>query len=116
MAKRKTKGFQKGRQKTGGREKGVPNKSSGEVRAAALLIVNDDEYRTELMKAAKTRTLSPGMECLLWYYAYGKPTESVDLGGAVAVHEITPEMLKHMSTKEIETMRTLFRKAIHQGE
>ena len=107
--------FKKGHRRVGGRQKGTPNKSSGEVRAAAALIVNDEHYRTELLKAAKERTLSPAMECLLWYYAFGKPTEHVDHAGGVAVTEITPDQLKHMTTPELEQARTLFRKMLGAG-
>ncbi len=107
--------FQKGHRRVGGRQKGTPNKSSGEVRAAASLIVDDEEYRTELLNAARTRTISPAMECLLWYYAKGKPTEHVEHAGGVAVTEIPPENLKHMTTAELEQARTLFRKMVGQS-
>ena len=98
----------------GGRQKGTPNKSSGEVRAAASLIVDDEEYRTELLNAARTRTISPAMECLLWYYAKGRPTERVEHAGGVAVTEITPDQLRHMTTPELEQARKLFRKMLGQ--
>ena len=107
--------FQKGHRKEGGRQKGTPNKTTAEVKAACSMIVDDEDYRKALLKAARSRTLAPAMECLLWYYAKGRPTERVEHAGGVAVTEITPAMLKHMSTDELETARTLFRKMLGAG-
>ena len=90
--------FQKGHRKAGGRQKGTPNKTTAEVKAACSLIVDDEEYRQVLLNAARSRTLAPAMECLLWYYAKGRPTERVEHAGGVAVTDITPDQLKHMTT------------------
>ena len=107
--------FQKGHRRRGGRQKGTPNKTTAEVKAACSLIVDDEEYRQELLNAARSRTLAPAMECLLWYYAKGRPTERVEHAGGVAVTEITPDQLKHMTTAELEQARTLFRKMVGQS-
>ena len=107
--------FKKGHRRVGGRQKGTPNKTTAEVKAACSLIVDDEDYRKALLKAARSRTLAPAMECLLWYYAKGRPTEHVEHAGGVAVAELTPAMLKHMSSEELETARTLFRKMLGAG-
>jgi len=51
-----------------------------EARMFALMIVRDPDYQQKLLKAARTRTLPPAIETLLWHFAYGKPTEHVELG------------------------------------
>ena len=107
--------FQKGHRRVGGRQKGVPNKTTAEVKAACTLIVDDEEYRAGLLKAARSRTLAPAMECLLWYYAKGKPRDHVEHAGGVAVTEITQDQLKHMTTAELEQARKLFRKMVGQS-
>jgi hypothetical protein len=58
-----------------GRTKGAENKATKEVRqlAAGLL---DDAYRARL----KQRLLAgkaPHMEPIIWYYAFGKPKETI---------------------------------------
>ncbi len=76
--------------------------------------MDDEEYRAGPLNAARSRTLAPAMECLLWHYAKGKPTEHVDHGGGVAATEITQDQLKHMTTAELEQARMLFRKMVGQ--
>lgn len=71
-------GFTKGMAKLGGRQAGTPNKVTQEVQAVAREIVENADYRRNLMIAAIERTLSPAMEALLWSYAYGKPKETVE--------------------------------------
>lgn len=49
-----------------------------EVRAAARLLVNDPEYVVMLRKRMIMGTAGQ-MEILLWHYAYGKPTEHIEI-------------------------------------
>ena len=74
-------GRKKGTPKTGGRTKGTPNKATVEVREAARQLVEDPEYRENLAKRIRAGIAAPGMEALLWHYAYGKPKELVEVGG-----------------------------------
>lgn len=64
-----------------GRIKGVPNKVTVEVRAAAQQIVENPTYRASLVERITAGT-APQMEQLLWHYAYGKPVERVALTDA----------------------------------
>ncbi len=66
----------KGHPKYGGRSKGTPNKVTQEVQAAAKAFVEDPEYRAQLLIAMKERQVPPGVEIMLWNYAYGKPKEA----------------------------------------
>jgi hypothetical protein len=69
----------KGSPKTGGRQKGTPNKVTVEARAAAALIVDDPAYREMLLKKARAGLLQSPIEALLWHYSKGKPRETIEL-------------------------------------
>jgi hypothetical protein len=58
--------------KTGGRQKGVKNKHTPEIRALALKIF-DAEYWARIKAQAKEGTLHPKIESTLLAYAYGAP-------------------------------------------
>jgi len=60
-----------------------------EARTFALSIVRDPEYRANLLKAARTRTLPPAVEVVLLAYAWGKPTERVELGRPGAFDDLS---------------------------
>ena len=67
----------KGR-KTGGRQKGTPNKATAEAKEVCTRLVDDRVYLTKLRQRLRAGTLSPAVECMLWHFAKGKPRE--DLG------------------------------------
>ena len=46
---------QKGSQKTGGRKKGTPNKTTAEAKVACAAIVDDPVYRSNLMSDAELK-------------------------------------------------------------
>jgi hypothetical protein len=62
----------KGTPKTGGRQKGTPNRATVEVRAAAAAIVDDPVYRRTLARHMRARTVQPAIESLMWHYAKGQ--------------------------------------------
>ena len=66
----------KGR-KTGGRQPGSLNKATVEAKAACAALVDDPAYRRSLGRRLRTGKLSPAVECLMWYYAKGKPKEEL---------------------------------------
>jgi hypothetical protein len=68
-----------------GRPKGALNKATREAREFCASIVDDVEYQTTVRRRAIEGTLSPAVECMLWYYAKGKPKESVDVAGATEI-------------------------------
>jgi hypothetical protein len=67
--------------KTGGRTKGTPNKVTREAKEFCASVIDDAAYQAALRRRALTGKLAPAIECMLWYYAKGKPTESLDLAG-----------------------------------
>lgn len=67
-----------------GRPVGALNKRTTEARDLARALVEDPEYRQLLLIRIKVGE-APHMETLLWHYAYGKPKETVELSGGLAV-------------------------------
>jgi len=70
----------KGR-KTGGRTAGTPNKATAEAREFCSRLVDDPSYQAHLQKRLRAGKLSPAVECMIWHYAKGKPTEQIGLEG-----------------------------------
>jgi len=66
----------KGR-KTGRRRLGSLNKATVKVKAACAELVDDPDYRRSLMRRLHAGKLSPALECMIWYYAKGKPRDEV---------------------------------------
>ena len=71
----------KGR-KTGGRQPGSSNKATVEAKAACAALVDDPAYRAALAERLRAGKLAPAVECMLWHYAKGKPTEPVAVAGS----------------------------------
>jgi hypothetical protein len=68
-----------------GRSKGQPNAITVEVKLAAQAIVDDPIYRANLLIAMRERTVAPAVETMLWYYAKGKPKETIVVDGSFTV-------------------------------
>ena len=51
-----------------------------EIQTFARMLLRDPEYRANLAKALRNRTIAPSVEQMLYAYAYGKPVERVELG------------------------------------
>jgi hypothetical protein len=71
------------KKKRGGRKKGVPNKQTKEVKAIAQGLILDPAYQRQLKTRLRDNTLPQEIEKLLWYYAFGKPAQSVNLTATV---------------------------------
>lgn len=75
--------------KRSGRQKGVPNRASTDVRVRARALVEDPVY----VLGIKRRMLegkSVPLEIMLHHYAYGKPRESVAVEGEVTIKVVKP--------------------------
>jgi hypothetical protein len=68
-------------ERRGGRKRGTPNKVTSEVRALAAEIVDDPIYRAKLLRDFRKRRVTPQVECLFWYFAYGRPIDRIAIGG-----------------------------------
>ncbi len=86
-----------------GRGKGALNKATLEIRLAARQIVEDPTYREKLLAAARARKLAPAVECLLLYYAYGKPKDAVDV--SVSVQGSAEVLANTLTLDELKTLR-----------
>jgi len=72
-------GRPKGTPKTGGRQKGSPNKVTLEVRTWARGIVEDADVHAKTLEMARAGCLAPAILIELLHYAYGKPKDTTDL-------------------------------------
>lgn len=62
-----------------GRKKGVPNKATTEAKEFCRRLMNDSSYLAKFEQAWRRRKLPPRLEELVWFYAFGKPTQSIEL-------------------------------------
>lgn len=49
------------------------------ARKLAGQILEDPNYQHNLLRRAVAGVLSPAVECMLWYYVFGKPAENINL-------------------------------------
>jgi len=62
-----------------------------------LAMIEDPAYRKKLLADLRQRKLRPAVECMLWYYAKGKPKEMVEHSGTLSLQE----ELSALSTEEL---------------
>jgi adenine C2-methylase RlmN of 23S rRNA A2503 and tRNA A37 len=62
-----------------GRKSGVPNKATLEVKEFCRGLINDEIYQKKLRARMQSGKIPPAVEALMWHYAYGKPTETVEV-------------------------------------
>ena len=77
-------GRPKGIPKTGGRQKGTPNKATVEVRTWARRVVEDPQVQARTLDLAREGRLAPAIHIELLHCAYGKPRETTDLNVRVS--------------------------------
>jgi hypothetical protein len=78
-----------------GRPPGSKNIQS-EARTFALEILRSPEYRKSLMDRVKAGSLASNIEAMLWAYAYGRPTERMEV-----THVNPTAQLAEMSIDEL---------------
>ena len=72
--------FQKGQSGNAkGRRKGTPNKATQEIRDFARSVLEDPKYRASVLRLARKGLLPSHLETALYAYAYGKPTERLEI-------------------------------------
>lgn len=57
-----------------------------------LQMIEDPRYRQQLLKDLRARTLRPAVECMLWYYAKGKPKELIEHSGKLTLEKELAEL------------------------
>ena len=80
---RNTSGLKRGG--SSGRPKGTPNKASLAAKEFCASVVDDPVYQAGIRRRALTGKLSPVVECMIWYYAKGKPKEMMSVQGRLVV-------------------------------
>lgn len=70
-------GRPKGIKKSGGRQRGTVNRVTAEVQKAATELVDSPKYRAKLKRDLESRVVGPAIEQMLWYFAKGKPKETI---------------------------------------
>ena len=69
-----------------------------EARMTALEMIEDPMYRKRLLRDLRLRNVRPAVECMLWYYAKGKPKEMVEHSGTLSLQQelsaLTDEQLR----------------------
>lgn len=66
-----------------GRPMGCLNKATVEVKEATSALVDSPAYRLNLKERLEAGALAPAIEAMLWYYAKGKPKETVAIEGTL---------------------------------
>jgi len=62
-----------------GRPLGATSRVTRLGRAFAQQFVESADYRASVERRIKNDTLPPGVETMLWHYAYGKPKDVIDV-------------------------------------
>lgn len=91
-----------------GRPAGIPNKVTLEVREAASHLVDDPEYREALKERLIAGRCHAAVETMLWYYAKGKPKETIALEGGASPVRVD---LSALSLDELLSLRAMLAKA-----
>lgn len=64
----------------------MPNKATVEAKKICTRLVSDTGYQKKLRTRLIAGDLAPAVECMLWYYAVGKPKETLEVdAGATLV-------------------------------
>jgi hypothetical protein len=95
-------------------EKAAPKKNlvvSKETKLDCLQMIEDPMYRKRLLADLRERKLRPAVECMLWYYAKGKPKEMVEHSGTLTLQQ----ELSALSNEELQA-RALEVAAMLKGE
>lgn len=72
-----------------GRPKGAVNKVTREIRDLSQALLTDPAYLDSLRRRL-TSGKAPHMETLLHHYAYGKPKDELNVGGAISITVTRP--------------------------
>lgn len=64
-----------------------PHTASKIVKLDCLAMIEDPQYRKTLLRDLRARKLRPAVECMLWYYAKGKPKEMVEHSGTLSLQQ-----------------------------
>lgn len=79
--------------KTGGRQKGTPNKVTTEIREQSRQLLSPD-YWDRFRKRLEAGEVAPQLEAKLWAYAYGEPKQQMEVSGELNMaHELSKKLV-----------------------
>lgn len=76
-----------------------------EAQRISRKLLTDPQYRRRLIQRLRAGIIQPGVEALLWYYAFGKPTETIESNTPVPVtiiHQFEDEPEKPAKDRKSE--------------
>lgn len=79
-----------------GRPPGRPNVATVQAREAARGLVGDPDYLKRLRARLVAGELPGTVEAMLWAYAWGRPTEHVEM-----VHDVAPALFEDWPTEKL---------------
>jgi len=71
--------------------------ASAATKLEVAQMIEDPVYRKKLLLDLRARKLRPAVECMLWYYAKGKPKELVEHSGSLSLQQ----ELSQLSAEEL---------------
>lgn len=80
--------------------------ASRAAKEAAKLIIESESYRRSLVARAAAGTLPPGIESMLWHYAYGKPTETIEMKVREDLSGLSDQQLAQRAEQIAAALRT----------
>ena len=86
--------FVKGQKGGPGRPKASANKYTGDMRVFCRSLIENPTYRKDLEVKFKDGKQTPAMEQMVWYYAYGKPKETLEANWNL--EKLTDEQLRNL--------------------
>jgi hypothetical protein len=95
-----------------GRPKGALNRASKPIRLEAQRLLNDPEYKKQLLQRLRKGT-NPEIEKLLYFYAYGKPVERVAMTGPDGQQQTYD--VRRLSVDELQALWVILKKAAPAG-
>jgi uncharacterized small protein (DUF1192 family) len=73
----------------------------------ARSIIESEQYRQTLRERIVDKSLSAAMEALLWYYAYGKPIEQIQMTVAMGQEDLSTLSLEELQERAASLTKAL---------
>ena len=85
-----------------GRAKGTQNRVTVLHREFCEQLITDEEYQLNLLMRLRSGRCHPAVETLIWYYARGKPRETLDVTNNLQLKDISMMSSEELTQELIE--------------
>lgn len=85
--------------------KGVTVATRQDMQRRARLFLESPEYEKYLQDKIKNNDLAPAVEIMLYHYAYGKPTENINLNVTEDFSKLSTMDLKDRAARAFEALK-----------